>query len=63
MGTPAPVAVKRLVDHFDQVRKVFISGDYKEGQLPKAATQCEQEFTSELWKGQRDEEREQVQRP
>jgi hypothetical protein len=42
MGTPAPDAVKRLVDlsacnaqadHFDQDRKVFLSGDYKEEQL------------------------------
>ena len=30
---PAPDAVKRLVDHFDQDRKVFLSGDYKEEQL------------------------------
>jgi YVTN family beta-propeller protein len=28
-----PDAVKRLVDHFDQNRKVFLSGDYKEEQL------------------------------
>ena len=33
MGTPAPDAVKRLVDRFDQDRKVFLSGDYKEEQL------------------------------
>jgi hypothetical protein len=33
MGTPAPDAVKRLVDHFDQNRKVFLSPDYKEEQL------------------------------
>ena len=33
MGTPAPDAVKRLVDHFDQNRKVFQSPDYKEEQL------------------------------
>jgi len=33
MGTTAPDAVKRLVDHFDQNRKVFLSGDYKEEQL------------------------------
>ncbi len=33
MGTPAPDAVKRLVDRFDQNRKVFQSGDYKEEQL------------------------------
>ncbi len=32
MGT-APDAVKRLVDRFDQNRKVFLSGDYKEEQL------------------------------
>jgi len=25
MGTPAPDTVKRLVDHFDQDRKVFLS--------------------------------------
>jgi len=30
---PAPDAVKRLVDRFDQDRKVFLSGDYKEEQL------------------------------
>jgi hypothetical protein len=30
----APEAVRRLVDHFDQDRKVFLSGDYKEEQLP-----------------------------
>jgi hypothetical protein len=33
MSTPAPDAVKRLVDRFDQDRKVFLSGDYKEEQL------------------------------
>ena len=33
MGTPAPDAVKRLVDRFDQNRKVFLSPDYKEEQL------------------------------
>ena len=33
MGTPAPDAVKRLVDRFDQDRKVFVSPDYKEEQL------------------------------
>jgi hypothetical protein len=33
MGTPAPDAVKRLVDRFDQDRKVFLSPDYKEEQL------------------------------
>jgi hypothetical protein len=33
MGTPSPDAVKRLVDRFDQDRKVFLSGDYKEEQL------------------------------
>ena len=43
MGTPAPDAVKRLVDRFDQDRKVFLSGDYKEEQLPKAKTPHEQE--------------------
>jgi hypothetical protein len=30
---PAPEAVKRLVDHFDQDRKVFLSSDYKDEQL------------------------------
>ena len=30
---PAPDAVKRLVDRFDQDRKVFLSPDYKEEQL------------------------------
>ena len=43
MGTPAPDAVKRLVDRFDQDRKVFLSGDYKEEQLPKAKTPRERE--------------------
>jgi len=38
MGTRAPDAVKRLVDRFDQDRKVFLSGDYKEEQLPEAKT-------------------------
>jgi hypothetical protein len=33
MCTPAPDDVKRLVDRFDQDRKVFLSGDSKEGQL------------------------------
>ena len=33
MGTPAPDAVKRLVDRFDQDRKVFLSGDYTKEQL------------------------------
>jgi len=33
MSTPAPDAVKRLVDRFDQDRKVFLSPDYKEEQL------------------------------
>jgi hypothetical protein len=32
-GNPAPDALKRLVDHFDQNRKVFLPGDYKEEQL------------------------------
>jgi hypothetical protein len=33
VGTPAPDPVKRLVDHFDQDRKVFLSGDFKEEQV------------------------------
>ncbi len=33
MSTPAPDAPLRLVDHFDQDRKVFLSPDYKEEQL------------------------------
>jgi hypothetical protein len=33
VGTPAPDAVKALVDRFDQDRKVFLSADYKEEQL------------------------------
>jgi len=33
MSTPAPDAVKRLVDHFDRERKVYQSPDYKEEQL------------------------------
>ncbi len=31
MATPAPDAVKRLVDRFDQDRKVFLSGDHLAG--------------------------------
>jgi hypothetical protein len=60
MGTPAPDAVKRLVDHFDQNRKacparsyggvatrsrrVFLSPDHKEEQLCKVKTLHEREF-------------------
>jgi hypothetical protein len=33
MGATAPDSVKRLVDHFDQNRKAFLSPDYKEEQL------------------------------
>jgi len=33
MGATAPDSVKRLVDHFDQNRKVFLSSDYKEEPL------------------------------
>ena len=36
MGTPD--AVKRLVDRLDQDSKVFLSGDCKAEQLPKAKT-------------------------
>ena len=43
MSTPAPDAVKRLVDRFDQDRKVFLSGDYKEEQPLQAKTSHEQE--------------------
>ena len=43
MGTPAPDSLKRLVDHFDQNRKVFLSGDYKEEQLSTPTTPLEQE--------------------
>ena len=35
MSTSAPDAVKRLVDHFDQNRKVFLSRDKKEEELRK----------------------------
>ena len=35
MGTPAPDAVRRLVDRLDQDRKVFLSGDYKEACFSK----------------------------
>jgi hypothetical protein len=38
MGMPTPDSVKRLVDRFDQDRKVPLSGDCKEEQLPKAKT-------------------------
>jgi len=34
----APDSVKRLIDHFDQNRKVFLSPDYREEQL-RASTQ------------------------
>ena len=43
MGPPAPDAVKRLVDRFDRDRKVSLSGNYKEEQLPEAKTPHEQE--------------------
>jgi hypothetical protein len=43
MSTPVPDSVKRLVDCFDQDRKVFLSGDHKEEQLRKAKTPHEQE--------------------
>jgi hypothetical protein len=43
MSTPAPDAVKRLVDQFDQGRKVFLSGDCKEEHSSKAETPHEQE--------------------
>jgi len=43
MGTPAPDAVERLVDHFDQNRKVLLSGDHKEEQLRA-------ESSSRAWK-------------
>ena len=33
MATPAPDAVKRLVDHFDQNRDAYLSGNYNEAQL------------------------------
>jgi hypothetical protein len=33
MGTPAPDAIKRLVDLFDRERRVYQSPDYKEEQL------------------------------
>jgi hypothetical protein len=33
VGTTAPDTVKRLVDRFDQDRKVFLSADYEEEQL------------------------------
>jgi hypothetical protein len=37
MGTAAPDSVKRLVDHFDQDRKVYVSPDYKEEQIVEDA--------------------------
>jgi hypothetical protein len=43
MSMSAPDAVKRLVDRFDQDRKVFLSNDHKEEQLPRAKTPHEQE--------------------
>jgi hypothetical protein len=43
MSTPAPDALLRLIDRFDQDRKVFLSGDYKEEQLPKAKSPHGQE--------------------
>ena len=33
MSTPAPDAVKRLVEHFDQNRDAYLSGSYNEAQL------------------------------
>jgi hypothetical protein len=37
MSTPAPDAVKRLVDHFDQNRNAYLSGSYNETQLVEDA--------------------------
>jgi hypothetical protein len=37
MGTPAPDAVKRLVDRFDQNRDAYLSGSYNESQLVEDA--------------------------
>ena len=34
MGTPAPDAVKRLVDHLDLGREVSLSGDYSAAKTP-----------------------------
>ena len=42
MGTP-PDALLRLVDRFSRDYEVFLSGYYKEEQLPKAKTPHEQE--------------------
>jgi len=42
MGT-APDTLLRLVGRFDLGRKVFLSSDYKEEQLPKAKTPHEAE--------------------
>jgi len=44
MAAPAPDAVKRLIDCFDQDRKVFQSPGFIEEQIPKASTPHEQEF-------------------
>jgi len=44
VGTPAPEAGRRLVDHIDLGRKVFLSGDYKDEHLPKTKTPHEQGF-------------------
>ena len=37
MATPAPDAVKRLVDRFDQNRDAYLSGSYNESQLVEDA--------------------------
>ena len=38
MGTPAPNPAADLVKRFSRDRKVFLSGDYKEGQQSMAKT-------------------------
>jgi hypothetical protein len=42
MGTSVPKPVADLVKRFSRDRKVFLSGDHKEEQLPKAKTPHEQ---------------------
>ena len=48
MGTPAPDSAKRLVEHFDQDLKVFLSGDCEEEQLSKAKPPHDLE-SAKLW--------------
>lgn len=51
MATPAPDAIKRLGDRFDQDRNVFLSTDDKEEQLPQNVSVCCQRGAAMLYQG------------